>query len=392
MSLSIGIIGLPNVGKSTLFKALTKNPVDISNYPFCTIEPNVGVVKIPDERLEKLAKISKSDKIIPTVIEFVDIAGLVKGAAEGEGLGNNFLFHIRKVDAIIQVVRVFKNSKITHVHNKIDPLNDIEIINAELILADLETVNKRIEKLEKESRSMNQESRKKLDVVKKIEEVLESGKLANEINLDLKDEIINIAVEELSLITMKPFLYAYNISDFDEKLPEGLENKSHIHPHTKNTIGSDNFKDKYTDYSTDNIVIKNKFGVGVKLDIKIEEEMGEMTDKEKKELNLKTGLDKLILKSYELLDLITFITTGEDETRAWTVKEGSVASEAGAAIHGDFQEKFIRAEVIDWEKLLEAARLSAGKDPWFYAKELGWIRTEGKEYIVQDGDVIEFKI
>ena len=307
--MKIGIVGLPNVGKSTLFKALTNNPVDINNYPFCTIEPNVGVVKVPDERLEKLAKMSKSEKIIPTVIEFVDIAGLVKGAADGEGLGNKFLSHIREVDAIIQVVRVFENSKITHVHNKIDPLNDIEIINAELIIADLETVNKRIEKLQKEARGNDKPARnatparnavstagwhsvaggeaaKKLEITEKIKKTLEEEKLANETELDMKDEIVDAAVNELSLLTMKPFLYAYNISDFDEKLPKGLENKSYIHPHTKNTTGSDNFKDKYTDYSTDNIVIKNKFGVGVKLDIKIEEEMGEMTEKEKKELNL----------------------------------------------------------------------------------------------------------
>ncbi|GBE16509.1 ribosome-binding ATPase YchF [bacterium BMS3Abin15] len=406
--MKIGIVGLPNVGKSTLFKALTNNPVDINNYPFCTIEPNVGVVKVPDERLEKLAKMSKSEKIIPTVIEFVDIAGLVKGAADGEGLGNKFLSHIREVDAIIQVVRVFENSKITHVHNKIDPLNDIEIINAELIIADLETVNKRIEKLQKEARGNDKPARnatparnavstagwhsvaggeaaKKLEITEKIKKTLEEEKLANETELDMKDEIVDAAVNELSLLTMKPFLYAYNISDFDEKLPKGLENKSYIHPHTKNTTGSDNFKDKYTDYSTDNIVIKNKFGVGVKLDIKIEEEMGEMTEKEKKELNLETGLNKLILKSYELLSLITFLTTGEDETRAWTVKKDSTAPEAGMAIHNDFQEKFIRADIINWEKLLEAGS-------WAKAKELGWMRTEGKEYIVADGDVIEFKI
>ena len=348
--MKIGIVGLPNVGKSTLFKALTKTPVDISNYPFCTIEPNVGVVKVPDGRLEKLAKMSKSAKIIPAVVEFVDIAGLVKGASEGEGLGNKFLSHIREVDAIVQVVRVFADSKIIHVHNKIDPLGDIEVINTELMLADLETVNKRIEKLEKESRSMNQESRKKLEVTERINKNLEEGKLANETDLNLKGEITNIAVKELSLLTMKPFLYAYNISDFDEKLPDELEKLPHV-----------------------------------KLDIKIEEELGEMTEKEIVELNLKTNINGLIVKSYELLGLITFLTTGEDETRAWTIKKNSTAPEAGAAIHGDFKEKFIRADVINWEKLLESGS-------WSKARELGWLRTEGKEYIVQDGDVIEFKI
>ena len=338
------------MGKSTLFKALTKTPVDISNYPFCTIEPNVGVVKVPDGRLEKLAKMSKPAKIIPAVVEFVDIAGLVKGASEGEGLGNKFLSHIREVDAIVQVVRVFADSKIIHVHNKIDPLGDIEVINTELMLADLETVNKRIEKLEKESRSMNQESRKKLEVTERINKNLEEGKLANETDLNLKGEITNIAVKELSLLTMKPFLYAYNISDFDEKLPDELEKLPYV-----------------------------------KLDIKIEEELGEMTEKEIVELNLKTNINGLIVKSYELLGLITFLTTGEDETRAWTIKKNSTAPEAGAAIHGDFKEKFIRADVINWEKLLESGS-------WSKARELGWLRTEGKEYIVQDGDVIEFKI
>lgn len=348
--MKIGIVGLPNVGKSTLFKALTKTPVDISNYPFCTIEPNVGIVKVPDGRMEKLAKISKSAKIIPAVVEFVDIAGLVKGASEGEGLGNKFLSHIREVDAIIHVVRVFQDSKITHVHNKIDPLSDIEVIDTELILADLETVNKRMEKLEKESRSMNQEAGKKLEVAERIKKNLEAGKLANEAGLDLKDEITGIVIKELSLLTMKPFLYAYNISDFDEKLPDELEKLPHI-----------------------------------KLDVKIEEELGEMTEKKIVELNLKTNINGLIVKSYELLGLITFLTTGEDETRAWTIKKNSTAPEAGAAIHSDFKEKFIRADVINWEKLLEAGS-------WGKARELGWLRTEGKEYVVQDGDVVEFKI
>jgi len=350
MSLKIGIVGLPNVGKSTLFKALTQAPVDISNYPFCTIEPNVGIVKVPDLRLEKLANMSNSAKIIPAVVEFVDIAGLVKGAATGEGLGNKFLANIREVDAIAQVVRVFENENITHVHNKIDPISDIEIINAELILADLETINKVRLRLDKDVRGYKKGATEQLEVLEKIQKNLDAGQLANITKLDIKDENTQTILQELSLLTMKPFLYAFNVSDINNQLLPELEKLDHV-----------------------------------KLDIKIEEELNSMSPAEAQELGIESNLNSLILKSYEILGLITFLTTGPDETRAWTIKRGSTAPEAGAAIHTDFKDKFIRADLINWEKLL-----SAGS--WSKARDMGVLRTEGKDYIVQDGDVIEFKI
>lgn len=348
--MKIGIVGLPNVGKSTLFKALTKKAVDINNYPFCTIEPNVGVVEVPDERLEKLSEMSKTQKIVPAVVEFVDIAGLVKGASEGEGLGNKFLANIREVDAILQVVRVFKNDTIIHVHNEINPLEDIGVIETELALADFETVNKRIDKLARDAKRGDKESIVKLAVNEKIKAALSAGKLANEIEFDMKDELTRLAVTELSLLTAKPFLYVYNVSDLDEKLAPELEDKKHV-----------------------------------KIDIKIEEELEQMTAEEIKELGLKTGLDELIKKSYELLGLITFLTTGEKETRAWTIKKGSTAPEAGTAIHNDFKNKFICADVIAWDELIQYG--SMGK-----AKESGKVKQVGKDYIMQDGEVVEFKV
>lgn len=350
MSLKIGIVGLPNVGKSTLFKALTKTQVDINNYPFCTIEPNVGIVKVPDERLNKLASMSSSAKIISAIIEFVDIAGIVKGASEGEGLGNKFLANIREVDAIAQVVRVFSNDKIIHVHNKIDPESDIEIINSELILADLETVNKVRIRLEKDKRGNKKGTAEQLEVLQRIQKNLEAGILANETALDMQDENTEIIVRELSLLTMKPFLYVFNTSDLNRELSPSLEKLHHV-----------------------------------KLDIKIEEELIEMSKEEAQEMEIHSSIDQLTIEAYKLLGLITFLTTGTDETRAWTIKKGSTAPLAGTAIHNDFKEKFIRAEVINWEKLLEAGS-------WSKARELGTLRLEGKEYIVQDGDVIEFKI
>jgi len=348
--MKIGIVGLPNVGKSTLFKALTKSPVDIQNYPFCTIEPNIGIVKVPDERLLKLAEMSNSKKVIPTIIEFVDIAGLVKGASTGEGLGNKFLANIREVDAIAHVVRVFDNSNIIHVHNKIDPESDIEIINTELILADLETAQKTKIRIEKDLRGNKKGADIQLETIKKIQTALEEGSLANTVRLDLEEEYTNQILREMSLLTMKPFLYVYNTSDINKNLEGKLNERKHV-----------------------------------KLDIKIEEELIEMTQEEAKELGIESHLDSLILKAYEILGLITFLTTGEDESRAWTIKKGWTAPLAGTAIHNDFKDKFIRAEVIQWDELLKIGS-------WSKARELGKLRVEGKEYVVKDGDVIEFKI
>ncbi len=347
MSLSIGIVGLPNVGKSTLFKALTKKQVDIQNYPFCTIDPNVGVVKVPDERLNALSRFSNSAKTVPAAVEFVDIAGLVKGAAEGEGLGNKFLANIREVDAICEVVRVFENGNITHVHDKIDPENDIGVIETELVLADLETVDKSVHKIEKDVRARDKEAIKKMEAVKKLKAALEEGRPARKAGLD-EDEMA--LVKDLHLLTFKPVLYVYNSSDFKEEISDELKKENHV-----------------------------------VLDIKLEEDLMEMSEEDKKELGVKSDLDKLIVEAYKMLGLMTYFTTGEDETRAWTIKKDSTAPEAGAAIHTDFLEKFIRADVINWQDLLDAGSYAA-------AREKGLVRTEGKEYIVKDGDVIEFKI
>lgn len=354
--LSIGIVGLPNVGKSTLFRALTKKQVDISNYPFTTIDPNVGVVGVPDERLELLAKMSHSAKIVPTAIEFIDIAGLVKGAAGGEGLGNKFLANIREVDAIAEVVRVFEDENIIHVHKRIDPADDIEVISTELILADLETVNKRFEKTPRNDPKLAIE----VAALNKLKAGLEQGRLA--INIELIDKEISLA-HELNLLTNKKFIYVLNASE--------TQLKSNWQPDDKlqTAIGANEY-----------VVLTNTFELLLS-ESSPEEQRAYLDDLGLKE----SGLDQLIKKSYRALDLITFLTTGEDETRAWTTKAGTAAPQAARAIHTDFERLFIRAEVINWRDLLTAGS-------WSAARATGHLRTVGRDYIVQDGDVVEIKI
>lgn len=346
MSFSIGIVGLPNVGKSTLFKALTKKQVDAANYPFCTIDPNVGVVPVPDERLASLAKVSKSEKIVPTAIEFVDIAGLVKGASKGEGLGNQFLANIRSVDAIVQVVRQFSDANVIHVSGKVDPKSDRETIDLELILADLQTLEKRFVSNQKEAHANKKEALILKPILEKLKSGLENGKTAREILTDAEEISL---VKDLSLLTLKPMIYVLN-ADEDKVFQE-------------------------TDY--------------IAISAKIEAELAELPEEEAKkylgELKLESsGLDKLIKKSYDILDLITFFTAGEMETKAWTIKRGAKAPQAAGVIHTDFEKGFIRAEIIDWQALTE----SGGEAK---AREKGLIRLEGKDYVVQDGDVVHFR-
>ena len=328
MKLSIGIVGLPNVGKSTLFKLLTKQEVNVANYPFATIDPNVGVVSVPDERLLKLSKLSDSKKVIPAVVEFHDIAGLVRGASKGEGLGNQFLTHIREVDAICTVLRCFESSDITHVENTVHPIRDLEIVNTELIFKDLETVEKRLSSAAKEVRSGDKDAVAECKELEIIKSGLEKGELVRQITPDTEH------YKQLNLLTAKQQIFLLNGAESDI---------------------SDELK----------AAIKELGAVYVIYDLSLSE----------------IDLSKLIQKAYKVLNLISFFTTGEDESRAWTIRSGAKAPEAAGVIHTDFEEKFIRAEVIQWEKLLEAGG-------WGAAKQKGWLRLEGKEYMIQNGDVM----
>jgi GTP-binding protein YchF len=363
MALSIGIVGLPNVGKSTLFQALTKKSVLIANYPFATIDPAVGVVAVPDARLDALTQFSNSKKTVPAAIEFVDIAGLVKGASEGEGLGNQFLSNIRETDAIAHVVRIFDNVSITHVSAEIDPLRDIETINIELMLADMQTTEKRLSSVERDVKSGKKEAVAEKDALLKVRKSLEEGIMANQTPLSADEKE---AIGGLHLLTMKPMLYVLNREANGHNLDETHDPRW----------------ERLQEY------LEKSGAVYTTVDANVENDLRELASLDKESFRQEygvfdDGINGLIRAGYRLLGLISFFTTGEDETRAWTIEKGATAPQAGAAIHSDFQDKFIRAEVIACDALLNAGSYAK-------AREEGKVRTEGKEYVVEDGDVMEF--
>ena len=360
--MKMGIVGLPNVGKSTLFNAITKAGAECANYPFCTIEPNVGIVPVPDERLDKLAQMYNPQKVTHAVIEFVDIAGLVKGASKGEGLGNKFLSHIREVDSIVEVVRCFDDSNIVHVDGSINPIRDIETINLELIFADMETVNKRMDTVKKKIKA-DKKYQEELNVFEKIKTALDNGKSAR--TVELSDEEKEI-VKDAFLLTMKPILYIANVSE------EQLGN-----------VNEDENVKKVVEYA------KQENAEVIPLCVKIEEELSSLNDEDEKEMLDALGLDesglsKVIKKSYDLLGLMSFLTAGEPEVRAWTIKKGTKAPQAAGKIHTDIERGFIKAEIVSYNDLINCGSMNV-------AKEKGLVRMEGKDYIMQDGDIVLFR-
>lgn len=362
--MKLGIVGLPNVGKSTLFNSLTKAGAESANYPFCTIDPNIGIVAVPDERLNALTKLYNSAKTIPAAIEFVDIAGLVKGASKGEGLGNKFLANIREVDAIVHVVRCFEDSNIVHVDGAIGPLRDIETINLELIFSDLEILERRLAKSIK-SLKADKSMQKEIDLINYLKENLELGKSAR--NLEFDSEEDKAFVDSLNLLTYKPVIYAANVNE-DNLADDGASNEN---------------------VQIVRELAKNEHSEVFVVCAKIEEEIAQLEDDEKKmfleDLGLQeSGLDKLISASYSLLGLISYLTAGEKETKAWTIKKGTKAPGAAGKIHSDFEKGFIRAEIVSYNDLMKCGTYTA-------AKEKGLVRLEGKEYVVQDGDIILFR-
>lgn len=362
--MKLGVVGLPNVGKSTLFNAITKAGAGCANYPFCTIEPNVGMVAVPDHRLEDLAKVYNCKNIVHAVIEFVDIAGLVAGASKGEGLGNKFLSHIREVDAIVHVVRCFDDGNIVHVEGSVDPKRDVETINTELLLSDIETTSKRLDKAKKAAKSGDKKLLKEVELCQKVLDSLNDGVPARLIEVDEDEDKL---LKSMFLLTAKPVIYVANVAE--EDMAKGAEEL----PYAK--VLSD---------------IARSEGAGIMVvSAKVEEELSTLEDEEKKEFLQEmgveqSGLDKLIVASYALLDLISFLTAGEKETRAWTIKKGSKAPQAAGKIHTDFERGFIRAEIISYDSFMKYGTVAA-------AKEAGQYRIEGKDYVVQDGDVIVFR-